>query len=412
MIVGFVGAVILIAYGLWALFFRPAPSRPTPPTVEPTPPGRAGLLPAPEGRPGIPITPPSPEERAGALAPLPSPVREARPLVAPTASGGLTKLTTLTTDPVNAPTRAAGTNDVAYYNQNDGKFYRVTNTGETVPLSERVFKNVERVAWAPNATQAILEFPDGANILYRFAADKQVTLPKHWEGFGFETSGQRIAFKSIGLDPEDRWLAVGDPDGSNAIPIEPLGVNGDRVTVNWSPNQQMVATFTKSRDGTRQELFFIGKNKENFRLAVLEGRQFIGQWMPDGDRMFYSVYSPATDFKPSLWIVDAGPETSGENRQALNVQTWADKCTTAPDNRTIYCAVPRELPQGAGMVRDIARTTTDDFYRIDTETGAKALIAIPADEDVTASNLVLSESQQTLFFQNTRTGLLQKIDLK
>ena len=78
----------------------------------------------------------------------------------------------------------------------------------------------------------------------------------------------------------------------------------------------------------------------------------------------------------------------------------------------IYCAVPKELPVGAGAVRDVARNAADDFYRIDTESGVKTLIAIPADEDVTASNLVLSENQKTLFFQNARTGLLQKIDLK
>lgn len=410
---GFIALVCLIAYGLWVLFFRPLPPPPT--GVVPTPTAQkpsAGLPSAPTGRPGVAITPETGTgPSAGGIEPITT-SEKPRAYVAPTATGGLTRVTTLTSGPISAPIRASGGRGVAVYSQSDGLFYRVTDKGDMTPLSARAFKNVEKVTWSPNASQAILEFPDGANVLYRFDGDTQVTLPKHWEDFGFDPTGSSIALKSMGLDPEDRWLAVSDPDGSNATPIEPLGDNGDKVTVNWSPNQQMVATLLKSRDGTRQELIFLGKNKENFRLAVLEGRQFVGQWMPKGDRMLYSVYSAATDYRPSLWMVDAGPETSGDNRRALNVQTWADKCTTAPDSRTIFCAVPRELPTGAGIVREVAKNIPDDLYRIDTDTGVKTLIAIPAGNDITASNLLLSENQKTLFFQNAQTGALQKIDLK
>lgn len=417
-----IGALLVLvalagAFALYYFFFK-AP----PPEVEVAPPPeegapsvrRPGLPPARPGVPGVPVTPAPPTVPEapeagvlppGAFVPLPE-------IVSPIATGGLTTVTTLTTANVAAPARAANGRDVAYYNRDEGKFYRITPDGKPTALSPKVFPNVEHVAWAPTTEQAVLEFPDGSNVLYNFEEEKQVTLPKHWTEFSFAPTGDAIAFKTTDAAPEDRWLAIANPDGSSARPIEPLGNNGDKVTVNWSPNQQMIATFVQSRDAIRQELLFLGKNQENFRLAVLDGRQFTGIWTPEGDRMLYSVATPANDYKPSLWIVDAAPGTSGENRQALELNTWADKCTFANDNVTAYCAVPKELAVGAGLVRDVARETPDAFYRIDTRAGTKSFLANPSGDEVTATNLVLSNDGRFLYFTDARSGQLKNMRLQ
>lgn len=404
---------VLGLYGIYVFFLKaPTPSpAPIAPTTGETAPKRTtpGLPSARTGTPGTPITTPqgtTAETPSGtnvpqALVPVPSPI----------ANGGLTAVTALTALPVVAPARTANGKDLAYYNPEDGKFYRVTPAGTEAPLSDQTFRDVESVRWAPQATKAILEFPDGANVLYDFNAKRQVTLPKHWTDFSFSPSGNEIVFKSIGLDPEDRWLSVAAPDGSGVTAVEPLGKNADKVTVNWSPNQQMLGTYTESRDATHQELFFIGQHGENFHLAVLEGRQFVGQWTPTGDRMLYSVYSPQTNFNPSLWIVDAAPGTSGENRQGFELQTWADKCTILADNTTAYCAVPRNLPQGAGIVREIAKDIPDDFYRLNLGSGTTTLLATPS-ADVNATNLVTSTDGNYLFFTDTLTGQLKKMQLR
>ncbi|MDO8582292.1 MAG: hypothetical protein Q7S16_05480 [bacterium] len=414
---GLVAIGLLGAYGLYYFLLKPAPKAPTL-GVEPTPsvverPSRPGLPSAQTGTPGTPITQaPGTTPETGTGAPQAGAPTLPSEIISPIATGGLTEVTTLVQAQVTAPTLAENGKDLAYYNRDDGKFYRITPDGNAVPLADQAFKDVESVAWAPDTSKAILEFPDGANILYDFDTKKQATLPKHWEDFAFSGTSDKIAFKSIGLDPEDRWLAVANPDGSGTVPVEPMGENGDKVTVHWSPNQSMIATFTESRDGRRQNLFFVGQNGENFKLAVLEGRQFSGKWTPDGDRMLYSVYSSLSDYKPSLWIVDAAPGTSGENREQLGLQTWADKCTIARDNTTAYCAVPKVLPEGAGIVREVAKDIADDFYRVDLKTGTKTFIASPAGEDITAQNLALSQDGQNLFFTDTKTGTLKKMQLK
>ena len=414
---GLIAIGVLGAYGLYYFLLKPepAPIVQVPPEEEAAPkrPSRPGLPSAGIGAPGVPITQAPGEAAPEAGAPtVPSAPLPPSEIISPVASGGLTEITTLVEGKVAAPALAPNGKDLTYYNRDDGKFYRITADGRAVALTDQAFKDVESVAWAPDTSKAILEFPDGANILYDFAKKQQATLPKHWEDFAFSGTSDKIAFKSIGLDPEDRWLAISNPDGSGTVPIEPMGENADKVTVHWSPNQSMIATFTESRDGRRQNLFFVGQNGENFKLAVLEGRQFSGQWTPDGDRMLYSVYSSLSDYKPSLWIVDAAPGTSGENREQLGLQTWADKCTIARDTTTTYCAVPRELPEGAGIVREIAKDTPDDFYRLDLRTGTKTFIASPAGEDVTAANLTVSQDGQNLFFTDTQTGTLKKMQLK
>ena len=402
------------SYGLYYFFFRtPPPSVVSPtPTEEAAPTTRRpGLSPARIGAPpgAISLAP----ETAVPETPVPT-TTTGVPLATPSplATGGLTTVTTLTQTPVVSPARAANGKDVLYYQKDEGAFYRVTPDGASVPISDETFRDVQTIAWAPNGERAILEFPDGANILYDFTAKRQVTLPKHWKDFAFSPNSSKIVFKSLGLSPEDRWLVVSNPDGSGTTPVEPLGNNEAKVNVDWSPNQQMVATYTESRDGTRQELFFVGLHGENFRLAVLEGRQFEGQWTPKGDRLLYSVYGPLTDLKPSLWIVDAAPGTTGENRQHLDLATWADKCTIAADNTTAYCAVPQSLPRGAGIVRDIANEIPDDVYRLDLATGAKTLVAVPAGNEVTAERLMLVDDERMLVFTDKKTGVLQKIQLK
>src|SRR3989338_2714976 len=47
---------------------------------------------------------------------------------------------------------------------------------------------------------------------------------------------------------------------------------------------------------------------------------------PDGQSLLYSVSSPASEYKPALWIANAAGDSIGENRRSLGLNTWADKC--------------------------------------------------------------------------------------
>jgi hypothetical protein len=398
LIILFILITIGIGFGLYFMIFGFPEGEPTVPPGEIINEPGTGLPPA---EPAIPPTVPPTEPDVG----LPEPA------VSPIADGGVTQVTPIT----SASTRSASLSTdgrLSYYNRNDGKFYRVLPDGTVATLSDEVFFNVQEATFAPNGDTAIIEYPDGSNIYYDFNTNKQVTLPKHWEDFDFSPQGTQIAAKSIGMDPSNRFLVVSNPDGSGALPIQELGENADKVIVDWSPNNQIVATSMTGRKFSvdRQEIYFIGQNFENFRSLTVEGLNFEPKWSPTGEQLLYSTASNISDWKPRLWIVDASGDDIGLNRRMINVNTWADKCTFSGAD-TVYCAVPRELPRGAGLQPRIADNTPDDIMKIDLVTGLQTMVAIPEGSH-TVDKIMISPDGSNLYFTDKGSGLLNEIQLR
>ena len=400
LIIGFIIIVVLFGYLLYAMFLKPAPSEEivTTPTATATP-SRLPTSPAGEARKEA-----SPSTIGGAPSPLPA----AAPSVV--ANGGLTQTSELTATPTFGVTMDGSGSNLQYYNKDDGRFYSVDKNGNVTALSDKVFHNVEKVTWSPTKNKAILEYPDGANIVYDFFSKKQVTLPAHWKDFDFSPVGDKIVMKSIGLDPDNRWLAVSNTDGTKTRRIELIGKKDETVYPSWSPNNQSIAMYTEGVDFDRQEVYFVGLNEENFKSTVIEGRGFQSKWSARGDRLLYSVYSSTNDLKPILWVVNAQGDKIGSGRKSLGIETWADKCSFAGDF-DLYCAVPETLEEGAGLFPEMAKTTVDRLYKINTLTGARELVAVP-DRDFTMANIFVSSDNSYLYFTDEATKKLHKINLK
>ncbi|MBI4117543.1 MAG: hypothetical protein HY453_00445 [Parcubacteria group bacterium] len=410
-----IGLLILsaafVGFLIYVIFFQAVPPSVTtqiPITQAPAqaPGGLLGLPSAPVGAPtalpGAPEAPLTPEKVRR--------LQETSAKASEIARGGVTKIASTTAAKTLSPKISNGGRTIQYYNANDSTFYSMDQNGKTVKLSEKTFFGVDSVTWSPDGGKSILEFPDGANILYDFATQEQVTLPKHWQEFSFSAQGDRIVFKSIPIDEEDNWLAVSNIDGSKTKLIENLGGDPGKVNVDWSPNNLMIATYTESLDFDRSELFFLGLNQENFRLTVVEGHGFEGSWSPDGDKILYSVYSARDDFKPHLWMVDALPDRIGNNRRDLNLATWSDKCTFAGDT-TLYCAAPLELTEGAGLDRSLASETPDLIYKLDVATGTRQLLAVP-DTEITVQSLMINEDESILYLVDAKDQSLKQVNLK
>lgn len=329
--------------------------------------------------------------------------------VSKTAKGGITETDILYQNPVYNTTISQDGKDIISYDVKQGKFIRVDSEGKVNIMSNEVFHNVEKVTWATNKTQAVLEYPDGSNIVYNFRSAHQVTLPKHWQDFSFSPLSNQLIAKSLSSNIEYNWLIITDPDGGNIKPVEHLGSNGDKVYVNWSPNNKIVGMYIKSKDIDRQNLYFIGQNQENFPLTLIEGYGFQGQWSQKGDNLLYSVYNRFSEFNPRLWTVTTDDNNLSQYRKNLNVATWADKCTFF-DNTSIYCAVPESLPEGSGIYPELSDAIPDDIYKIDINTGEKILIAKPQDKD-TISQIFVSKDEKYLFYIN-KNNILKKVILK
>lgn len=397
---GFILSVFVIAFILYRLFFRPTPPQAS--VVQPGEEEFAGALPqaiigqlpriaregAREGRAGL--------EEADVVA-----------------RGGITQTVELTTSSIYNPTISNDGAGINYYNETDGRFYSIKDNGEVVALSDKQFQDAETVEWNKDSQKALIEFPDGTNIVYDFDAEQQVTLPKHWEDFDFSPVTDEIIAKSIALDPENRWLVVSSDDGSRVKSIQALGTKENKVKVNWSPNDQVVAfadTAPAIEGGLdRKVIYPVGKNKENFKGLVVEGLNFDSLWSPDGKRLLYSVTGEYSNNKPLLWVVDATASTMGENRTSLGLNTWVDKCAWS-SAAAIYCAVPIDLPPNAGLGRALYADNPDALYKISLSSGRANLIAIP-DESTTMNNLTVSNDESLVYFTNNK-GRLEVMRLK
>lgn len=331
------------------------------------------------------------------------------------AQGGETVVNQITDTPVLAAEQQVGGDGVRFYDISDGKFYYIDKNGNRIKLSDQVFPHAEEIAWSPVNNEAIITFPDQSKVYYDFNSQEQITLPREWDEIDFSPTGSKIGFKNVSSKENERWLAVSNPDGSGVVLVEPMGDKADSVSVNWSPTGQVVATYREGYSAGGQEIFLIGLNDENFKSIVTDGRGFEGAWSADGKQMIYSVYSEATRYNPSLYLVDASGDQIGSNSMKLGLQTWSSKCTFSSNSPTLYCAVPGLLETGTGIYPSLAGFTNDKIYKINTNTGAKEILAIPSfsngDRDYAINSMFLNKDENSLYFTDTTTNTLYNINL-
>jgi hypothetical protein len=329
------------------------------------------------------------------------------------AAGGITKTNLLTTAAVASVTLSSDGQGVNYYDAKDGRFYTINADGTVTRLSNKQFPDAETVDWNKVGDTAVIEFPDGSNVVYNFTTEIQTTLPKHWEDFRFSPANDNIIAKSIGLDPSNRVLVVSNEDGSQVKAVQALGENADKVQINPSPNDDVIAfsdTGDAQSDFTRKVIIPIGQNQENFKSFVVEGLGFEGRWSPRGDTLIYSAYGSNSNYKPLLWLISGSANSIGDSRRSVGLYTWADKCVFA-DNNTVYCAVPQKLDDNAGYQPSLSRSEPDDLYKLDIRAGRATLTARP-EENTSMENLQVSSDGSVIYYTNALNDRLEYIKLK
>jgi len=334
-------------------------------------------------------------------------------LVTEVAIGGKTETESLTLRGVSDVVLGADGKSLNYYDPQDGKFYNVDDSGNKVAIFNEAFLNAENIDWAGDSTKAIVEFPDGANVMVDLTTGTKATLPSHWEDFDFSPNSQQIVAKSIGIDPSNRWLVIADPNGGRAETIAALGNNYDKVTTSWSPNDQVVAfsdTGVEISGFGRKQMLAVGKHQENFPGIIVEGLFFDPIWNDTGSQILYSTAGPSSNYQPQVWLTNGNSDSLGGDRKSVALNTWAHKCTYASDN-IAYCAVPQRLPENSGLQPVLATGIPDSIYMINTKTGSTTLVGEP-DTPTSMTNLNVSDDGSVLFFQNEFSGTLKKMQLK
>jgi hypothetical protein len=404
-IFGFIVLVILLAWALWAVFFRSSGVSIIPGRTVELP---QGQLPDIATGPGGRVVDTAAPTRLSTLVqePLPEEVADV------VAAGGRTRVTELTRDRAefNSLTSRGSFN---YYDLRNERFYQVSPGAEPRLLSSKAFPSVDNVTWSHNGSSAILEFPDGSNVYYDFARDVQATLPQQAQEFSFSQNDSELAYEYIGEAEDDRWIIRASVDGQGQELIQPLGRESRNVAVDWSPNNQVIATFREPTGSLGEEVFFIGFNNENFLSLQTNGLGFEGRWSPKGKQMLYSVYSANTNYNPELHIAGAQGDNIGLGNRSLRVQTWPDKCSFASEE-LVYCAVPQFLEEGSGIFREQAQNSIDTIYKIDLINNSARVLAFPETEEknsFTIESMSVSSNGRELYFTDRVNGRIHTMHL-
>lgn len=338
----------------------------------------------------------------------------ARELLSKRANGALTKVDSLINEEVAAINYTK--QGFIFLSRKDNYFYYLTADGRRIKLSDEEFPFVERAVWSNDGNKVILEYPDGANILYDFTRRKKITLPAEARDFSFDVADERIAYKFVTDDVENNWIVVSDTQNTQIKPVEPIGDKAASVQVAWSPNNQVVALYHESRGLDKEEVYFLGLHDENFRSLKVAGSNFKGIWSPDGKQILYHVINPDNSYNPMLWVASAEGDKIGLYNYNLGLTTWVDKCAFAPGGQELYCAVPVSLKKGAGLYPEIVNDSEDVFYKIDLRTGISHLIAYPVfSEDLDkfqAQEVFVSQDGSKLYFWDKWTQRVYFMYLK
>lgn len=340
---------------------------------------------------------------------IPDQVSPQFPDASPIAQGGETLITRLTQSRVLSPL-ASSNNQARYYDPSDGFFYQIDTEGRLSPISDASFPGAENVMFSPNTDKAVLEFPDGSNLLYDISQNRQITLPRHWLDFAFTPDSGQIAAKAI-ADEFNAQLVAMNTDGTQARVIANMGDNEDKVNVAWSPNNQFVAI---SRTGPAQSglgrnaHLLIDRDGNSPGSLIVDGTNFSPKWTPAGTHIVYSVSDLNQRDRPSLWYVKASGSDIGSERRNLGLNTWIEKCTFK-DDTFMLCAVPREIPDFEGFDYRM-NNSIDDLYEVNFTTGRRTLLANSV-TNIRMYNLSVSPDRSHLYFTD-QTGSLNTIRLR
>lgn len=331
------------------------------------------------------------------------------------ANGDLTLVTSVTNDPAMSPTQAPDGKNLQYYNESDGKFYRIDpSTGKATALSDQRFPSATSVVWAPDNNKVALAFPDNSKVVYDFQAKKQYTLPAQAEQVSFAPNSQQIAYAYLG-GTDSNVLVTSDFTGAQAKVVQEIGDKAAQVQVAWSPSNEVVGMYHHTVDSGVQEVVMIGQNEENLKNLTVEGQGFVGKWTPDGNKLLYTVNSAATDWNPELFLVYAKGDAIGAGKMDLNISTFIDKCAFDHAGTHAYCAVPDALPSGSGLYPSFASSVKYTFSSIDLATGSSRTIAQPVDANYTrytVGSVFVSDDGSALYFTSVPDNALHKIRLK
>lgn len=345
-----------------------------------------------------------------------TPKKEAPVVVIPTIQPKISTeaIVALSDEAVLAPTLANGTEAIKYYAKNSGRVYQIDFNGNNKrTFSDKELIGLNSVLWSPDKNKVITKFiRAGLTNLYYYNYTDLTNFPlkNNVDEIAWQDSNNRIFYKYYDSKANKRTLNISNPDGTSWIKLADIAFRD--ISIAQIPKSSLVSFWNKP-DAFFETAFksapVIG-GEEKTLLKGIFGADYL--WNNDGSFALVSHSDVKSGTKIQLSIINSN---GGEFRN-LDLPTLVSKCVWLANNKTLYCALPGEIPASAIMPNDYDQEkfhTADTFWKIDIVTGEKSRIVdlnkITSKYD--ATKLFLNANESFLFFTNRTDGKLYKITL-
>lgn len=283
-----------------------------------------------------------------------------------------------------------------------------------VNISNKSFSGIQNLLWSLDKTKILVKTKDEngnyANYSYDIKNDSLQELSKNIYTFTWQTNADRIFYEYYDREKNIRTLNVSDPDGKNWMKL--LDIPFSRITLQQIPKTGFLSFWNSGDAYTQTKLQLMpiagGEIKTIFENGF--GADYL--WNNGGDYLIVSQSESKGGQKMQLAIMNYN---GGEYRN-LDIPTFSSKCTWSKNGKTLFYALPSEIPENSILPNDYKEKkfyTADTFWKINLETGEKKRIVEIKDikERYDATDLFLNPNENILFFVNRIDKKLYKIVL-
>jgi len=297
---------------------------------------------------------------------------------------------------------------VRYYLINNGNVFESDFDGsDKTRLSSNNLPGLIKVLWSKNKDKVITIFEKDyllEKYLYDYNTDISELLDYKMRWIAWSPTQEKIAYQYYDSQTDNNNISISNPDGSEWNNI--LSTRMKNLIVEW-PDKDKITIRTKPSGLAQSVIYAIDLSNNNLEKIIKETYGLTALWSPLGDKLLISeTNSQGGNLK--LKLADLNEQIIKE----LTFTTLPEKCVWSQDNRTIFCAVPKNISISAVLPDDYYKeeiSFSDEIWRINLET--EDIVEIKDDSDYNAKELLLSPLEDYLLFINQKDGLLYSLEL-
>ena len=322
-------------------------------------------------------------------------------------------LTAISREAVMGPSIDEKSATILYYSAKNGTVWRMGLDGEgKQQVLATEINGLKSVHWSPDNSKDLTAIEENGQLVffeYDYNTQKSTKLKNGLDTAVWDNLGTKIFYKYYDSDTQKRSIDIANPDGSGWKKLVDTEIRN--ISIAPIPLTSTVSFWNSPDANEETQLSTVGSSGGGLQ-TIFKGKYGADYlWSPDGTKALVSSLLDKNSKMTTLGIVTLKGEYSD-----LGIPTVVSKCVWSADGKTIYYALPGDIPDSAFMPNDYQDKkffTDDTFWKIDIAANKKERI-IEASEisgKHDSTNLFLSPIGDALYFVNRVDGKLYKIAL-